>query len=101
VCLICGSLFNAERRGGGDRSVLINLLKAKKSFNDILIYILLGAGVMTAVLGKWIETCVILGVAVINAAIGFIQDGKAEQALEGIRKMLSLNAGDGEWVELD
>ena len=36
MCLIYGSLFNAERRGAGDPSVLINLLKAKKSFNDIL-----------------------------------------------------------------
>jgi magnesium-transporting ATPase (P-type) len=47
---------------------------------------------------------VILAVVVINAIIGFIQEGKAEQALEGIRKMLSLHAHarrDGDWSELE
>ncbi|MCU0808858.1 MAG: cation-transporting P-type ATPase [Candidatus Contendobacter sp.] len=75
-----------------------------KHFHDVLIYILLGAGVITALLGHWVDTGVILGVVVINAIIGFIQEGKAEQALEGIRKMLSLRAHvrrDGEWSEID
>ena len=60
-----------------------------KHFNDLLIYILIGAAVVTAMLGHWIDTGVILAVVLINAIIGFIQEGKAEQALEGIRKMLS------------
>ena len=75
-----------------------------KHFHDVLIYILLGAAVITALLGHWIDTGVILGVVVINAIIGFIQEGKAEQALEGIRKMLSLRAHvrrDGEWTEIE
>jgi magnesium-transporting ATPase (P-type) len=75
-----------------------------KHFNDILIYILLVAGVAKAFLGKWVDACVIIAVAVINAVVGFIQEGKAEEALEGIRKMLSLRAHtrrDGEWIELD
>ncbi|MDP2134252.1 MAG: HAD-IC family P-type ATPase [Sulfuritalea sp.] len=41
---------------------------------------------------------------IINAIIGFIQEGKAEDALEGIRKMLSLNAQvrrDGQWAEVE
>ena len=75
-----------------------------KHFNDILIYILLVAGVAKAFLGHWVDACVIFGVAVINAVVGFLQEGKAEQALEGIRKMLSLRAHtrrEGEWIELD
>src|SRR5271166_32797 len=75
-----------------------------KHFNDILIYILLFAGVAKAFLGHWVDACVILAVAVINAIVGFLQEGKAEEALEGIRKMLSLRAHtrrDAEWVELD
>jgi magnesium-transporting ATPase (P-type) len=63
-----------------------------KHFNDLLIYILVVAGVAKAVLGHWVDACVILAVAVINAAVGFLQEGKAEEALEGIRKMLSLRA---------
>jgi magnesium-transporting ATPase (P-type) len=60
-----------------------------KHFHDLLIYILIAAAGVTAVLGHWVDTGVILGVVIINAIIGFIQEGKAEQALEGIRKMLS------------
>ena len=75
-----------------------------KHFNDILIYILVVAGVAKAFLGHWVDACVIFAVAVINAVVGFLQEGKAEQALEGIRKMLSLRAHtrrEGEWIELD
>jgi magnesium-transporting ATPase (P-type) len=63
-----------------------------KHFHDILIYILLAAAGITAVLGHWIDTWVILAVVIINALIGFLQEGKAEEALAGIRKMLSLHA---------
>jgi potassium/sodium efflux P-type ATPase len=75
-----------------------------KHFHDTLIYILICAGTITALLSHWVDTGVIFGVVVINAIIGFIQEGKAEQALEGIRKMLSLHAHvrrDGTWMEID
>jgi magnesium-transporting ATPase (P-type) len=75
-----------------------------KHFHDLLIYILLVAAAVTAALGHLVDTGVILAVVLINAAIGFIQEGKAEQALEGIRKMLSPRAHvrrDGEWRETD
>jgi len=60
--------------------------------HDVLIYVLLAAGAITALLGQWIDSGVIFGVVVINAAIGFIQEGKAERALEAIRNMLSPRA---------
>ncbi|HEU20390.1 MAG TPA: cation-transporting P-type ATPase [Deltaproteobacteria bacterium] len=75
-----------------------------KHFNDTLIYILIVAAAITSLLGHWVDTGVILAVVFINAIIGFIQEGKAEQALEGIRKMLSLHAHvrrDGKWIEID
>jgi magnesium-transporting ATPase (P-type) len=61
-------------------------------FHDVLIYVLLAAGMITALLEHWIDTGVILGVVVLNALIGFIQEGKAERALDAIRGMLSLHA---------
>ena len=61
-------------------------------FQNILIYILLGAGVVTAFLGHWVDTGVIFGVVVINAFIGFLQEGKAERAMDAIRRMLSVHA---------
>jgi magnesium-transporting ATPase (P-type) len=74
-----------------------------KHFNDTLIYVLLVSAVITGFMGHIVDTGVILGVVIINAVIGFIQEGKAEEALEGIRKMLSLHANvkrNGEWKEI-
>jgi len=73
-----------------------------RHFNDTLIYVLLCSADITALLRHWTDTGVILGVVVINAIIGFFQEGKAEKALDGIRKMLSLSAHvrrEGDWVE--
>ncbi len=63
-----------------------------KQFHNVLIYILLAAAGFTALLDEWIDTGVILLVVVVNAVIGFVQEGKAEAAMEGIRKLLSLEA---------
>jgi magnesium-transporting ATPase (P-type) len=71
------------------RSALIRLLA---HFHNILIYVLLGSAIITALLGHFVDTVVILAVVVANAAIGFIQEGKAEKAMEAIRHMLALNA---------
>jgi magnesium-transporting ATPase (P-type) len=61
-------------------------------FNNLLIYVLIGAAVVTALLQHWIDTGVILAVVLVNSIIGFIQEGKAEKALEAIRDMLSPHA---------
>lgn len=61
-------------------------------FNDTLIYILLVAAVITAVMGHWVDTSVIIGVTVINALIGFIQENSAERSLKSIQGMLSNTA---------
>ncbi len=74
------------RRG---RSPLQRLLQ---QFHNLLIYLLLGAAGITALLQQWVDTGVIVAVVVINALIGFIQEGKAEQALAAIRRLLSLKA---------
>lgn len=61
-------------------------------FHNPLIYVLLAAGIVTLLLGDYIDAGVIFGVVLINALIGFIQEGKAEKALEAIRAMLASHA---------
>ncbi|MHA1547794.1 MAG: cation-transporting P-type ATPase, partial [Alphaproteobacteria bacterium] len=61
-------------------------------FHDALTYVLIGATVVTALLGHWVDTQVILAVVLVNAVIGFLQEGKAENALEAIRDMLAPKA---------
>lgn len=73
-------------------------------FHNILLYVMMGAAVVTAVLGHWIDTCVLFAAVVINAVIGFVQEGKAESALDAIRAMLSPRAvvvRDGLRQEID
>lgn len=63
-----------------------------RQFHNVLIYVLMAAATVTAALGDSIETGVIVAVVVINAVIGFIQEGKAEAALAALRSMLALQA---------
>ncbi|OGB15682.1 MAG: carbonate dehydratase [Burkholderiales bacterium RIFCSPHIGHO2_12_FULL_65_48] len=80
------------------------LLRFFMQFHNILLYVMLGATVITAFLGHWVDTGVLLMAVVINAIIGFIQEGKAESALDAIRAMLSPHAmvlRDGQRREID
>ncbi|MCG5539906.1 MULTISPECIES: cation-transporting P-type ATPase [unclassified Halorhodospira] len=75
-----------------------------RHFHNILIYILIAAALGTALLGHWVDTGVILAVVLINTLIGFLQEGKAERALDAIRQMLSPQAvvlRGGERQEVD
>lgn len=79
------------------------LARFMAQFHNVLIYVLLGAGVVTALLGHWVDSGVIIGVVVVNAIIGFIQEGKAEKALDAIRNMLSHQAmvkRDGKFISI-
>lgn len=72
-------------------------------FHNALIYIMLVAAGTTALLGDWVDTGVLLGAVFVNAVIGFIQEGKAEQAMDSIRNMLSLRTTvirDAERIEI-
>jgi len=68
------------------------IIKFLKHFNDILIYILFVAAIVTFFVKGYLDAIIILIVAIVNASIGFFQENKAEKALENIKKMLSLKA---------
>ena len=61
-------------------------------FNNVLVYVLLAAGFVKLMVGLWLDAAIILGVVLVNALLGFVQEGKAEKALDSIRNMLSAEA---------
>jgi magnesium-transporting ATPase (P-type) len=61
-------------------------------FNNVLIYVLLGAAVLATAIGHVVDAAVILAVVIVNAVIGFVQEGRAEKALEAIRSMIDPHA---------
>jgi magnesium-transporting ATPase (P-type) len=71
------------------RSVLMRFVS---QFDNLLVQVLLAAGVVTILLGHLTDASVIFGVVVINAVIGFVQEGKAEQALEAVQALLASEA---------
>ena len=68
------------------------LLRFLSQFNNALVYFLLAAAMGAAALGHGIDAIVIAAVILVNAFVGFIQEGKAEQALEAMRKLISPQA---------
>jgi calcium-translocating P-type ATPase len=76
----------SESRGRGPLRRLLG------QFNNVLIYVLLGAAAVTFALQHFVDTAVILAVVLANAAIGFLQEGKAEAAMAAIHQMLAPRA---------
>lgn len=68
------------------------IIKFLKQFNDILVFVLIGAAVVTGFLGEYIDMTVIILVVAIIGIVGYLQENKAEQALEGIKKLLETKA---------
>jgi magnesium-transporting ATPase (P-type) len=68
------------------------LAKFFSHFNNTLMYVLLGAGFIKLMMSLWLDAGIIFAVVLLNALLGFIQEGKAEKALDSIRNMLSAEA---------
>lgn len=58
-------------------------------FHQPLLYILLLAGIVKALLGSWTNASVIWGVTLINAIIGYVQEAKAEGAIASLAKAVT------------
>jgi magnesium-transporting ATPase (P-type) len=74
---------------GKKRGWFVRLLA---QFNNILIYVLLGTGFVKLMMSLWVDAAIIFAVVVLNALLGFIQEGRAEKALNTIRNLLSAEA---------
>lgn len=80
------------------------LMRFLLQFHQPLIYILLAAGAVTLFLQEWVDSSVILGVVIVNALIGFVQESKAQSAIESLKQMMTTQTTvlrDGRWQETD
>ena len=68
------------------------LVRILRQFHHPLIYVLLVAGAVTAALGEYVDSVVIFAVVVVNAVVGFVQETKAETALQSLRSMVHTEA---------
>ncbi|HRW80164.1 MAG TPA: HAD-IC family P-type ATPase, partial [Desulfomonilia bacterium] len=68
------------------------LLRFLLQFHQPLIYILLAAGIITAMLQEWVDAGVIFGVVLVNAVIGFVQEARAVKAMEALARTMVTEA---------
>ncbi len=83
------------------RGVFVRFLS---QFHNVLIYVLIASAVVTAFMQHWVDTGVIVAVVLGNAVVGFLQEGRAEEAMDAIRGMLAPHAAvlrDGRRTSVD
>ena len=74
----------------GVRKTPLNILLSQ--FKDIMILILLGAAIISGIIGDLKDTIVILVIVVLNAFVGFIQEYRAEKAMQALKKMTDIQS---------
>jgi Ca2+-transporting ATPase len=75
-----------------------------RQFNSLLVYILIVAAAASGLMGHWIDAMVIGAIVILNGAIGFVQEYKAEEIIEKLRRSLSYKVmvlRDGVRKEID
>lgn len=93
--------YGENKLKGKPKKSLVSLFFAQ--LKDMLIYVLLGAAVITLLIGEYVDSIIILIVVVLNAIVGVVQEYKAGKAIEALQQMTtpkSLVRRDGEVKEI-
>jgi P-type Ca2+ transporter type 2C len=69
----------------GKKKTAVSMLLSQ--FTDVMILVLLGAAIISAIAGDLKDTIVILIIVILNAVLGFIQEYRAEKAVQALKKM--------------
>jgi len=72
-----------ERKGQGAWRLFL------EQFADFIIWVLIGAALVSGLLREWVDALAILGIVVLNAILGFVQEYRAEKSLAALRKLAS------------
>jgi Ca2+-transporting ATPase len=89
-------LNEEEAKNRSKKSGLNVLIETKKNsafllfisqFKDLMILILAGAALLSGWIGDWTDTLIILGILLLNAILGFVQEYKAEKAMDSLKKL--------------
>ena len=94
--------YGQNKLEGKPKKSLLSLFFAQ--LQDMLIYVLLGAAVITLFIGEYADSAIILLVVLLNAAIGVIQEYKAEKAIAALQQLTTprtLVRRDGEVREIN
>ena len=63
-----------------------------EQFNNFVVILLIAAAVISALLGNYIEAAAIMAIVILNAALGIIQEHRADQALAALRELAAPEA---------
>jgi Ca2+-transporting ATPase len=94
--------YGMNKLKGKPKKSIVSLFLSQ--LKDMLIYVLLGAAVITVVIGEYADAIIIILVVVLNAIIGVVQEAKAEKAVEALQKLTtprSLVRRDKEIIEIN
>ncbi len=75
-----------EQAGPGPLSILL------EQFGDFMVWVLVGAALVSGFLGEWVDAGAILAIVVLNAILGFVQQYRAEKSLAALRKLSAPSA---------
>lgn len=75
-----------EKKGRSPLSIFF------EQFQDFIVWVLIGAALVSGFLKEWVDALAIIAIVVLNAILGFIQEFRAEKSLAALRKLSSPNS---------